>query len=73
LNVVAVGLLERLQFSKFYHGVGGDLHSPYTPPKFKKFKLKTPGKEVGVNYITYVGYGGKMLETKKIGNQQLKK
>lgn len=67
------GVSETLQFVKFHQVLAWNVHSHYTHQKLKKSKLNVVVKYVVLNYITYVVYVVKLLESKKFVNQHLNK
>lgn len=63
------GISETFTVRKISSGVGVERTFPLHTPKSKKSKLNVAVKYVVLNYITYVNYVVKLLESKKFVNQ----
>ncbi len=68
------GVSETFTVRKISSGVGVERTFPLHTPKIEKIEVKRRGKIMFVlNYITYVVYVVKLLESKKFVNQHLNK
>ncbi len=67
------GVSETFTVRKISSGVGVERTFPLHTPKIEKSKLNVVVKYVVLNYITYVVYVVKLLESKKFVNQHLNK